>query len=173
MATTSNPAVSWYMNGGDDFSWADVSEIDGGDLLMSFLDDTHGVAAEDYDDERLKGVIKSLEAEIVNVDNGLFEGGQRENHSKACQPSDAGQLHSQDLSKINDLDLTMIDMAGMGMEPYFPTANDGINGWYLEENCKNEMDGVDGDEYCNGVNFEDISYHGYLWPETNGSDLCL
>ncbi|CAH9099106.1 unnamed protein product [Cuscuta epithymum] len=172
MATTSNPAVSWCMNGGDDFSYADFSEIDGGDLLMSFLDDTH-VVAEDYDDERLKGVIKSLEAEIVNVDNGLFEGGQRGKPPKASQPSDAGQLHSQDLSKINDLDLAMMDMTGMEMEPHFPTTNDGINGRYLEQNCRIEMDGVDEEEYCNGVNFQEISYHGYLWPETNVSDFYL
>ncbi|CAH9127012.1 unnamed protein product [Cuscuta epithymum] len=166
MATTL-VSESRCMNGGDEFDGVDFSQIDGcALLLMSLLDDTPGVV-EDFDDERLKGVIQSLEAEIVNVDgNGLFEGGQRRTVSKASQPSDAGQFGGQDFSELNGLDFSWVGMVDIEMEPLFPTQVDGINISDLEQYCEyDQMDGVDEEEYCdNGFKFEEIcSYYDYLW----------
>lgn len=145
------PAESWCMNGYDESGNLDFTQIDGA-LLMSLLDDTQ-VVVEDYDDERLRGVIQSLEAEIT-VDG-----------DKNCQPSDAGQLDGgQDVSEFNGLDLRMMEMVDMEMEPSFP--NDGINYWYHCDD-HHEMDGVD--EYCSRVHFEDINDYGFLWQETNAS----
>ncbi|CAH9096111.1 unnamed protein product [Cuscuta europaea] len=164
MATTF-VSESPCMNGGDEIDKVDFSQIDGCDnLLKSLLDDTPGVA-EKFDDERLKGVIRSLEDEIVNVGgSGLFESGQR--RTIACLPSDAGQLDGQDFPELNGLDLSWMGMVDIEMEPLFPTQVDGINVSDLEQYCEyDQMDGVDEEEYCNnGFKIEDIScYYDYLW----------
>nr|GMD38297.1 TRNA wybutosine-synthesizing protein like [Ipomoea batatas]GME10840.1 TRNA wybutosine-synthesizing protein like [Ipomoea batatas] len=159
MAATMVPSESWCMNGYDDSGNLDFSQVDAA-LLMSLLDDTQA-AVEDYDDERLMGVIQSLEAEIGGVE--------------ACQPSDAGKIDGgQDVvPEFNGLDLRMMEMVDMEiLEPCFPAAqNDGINYWYHCGDDHREMDGVD--EYCSRVHFEDVSDYGFLWQETHASSSSL
>ncbi|KAA8524069.1 hypothetical protein F0562_010500 [Nyssa sinensis] len=138
MASSENWAC---INGKNDFDNFEVKEVDGA-LLMSLLEESQG---EECDDERLKSVIQSLEAEI---DSDMMDGHDSLvepewcSHMEGCQRCRAGQVDSHDCLISHDLDFNWMGMdmnMNMNMDMVMASmANDDMTNWYMDP-CGDEM----------------------------------
>nr|GMC70300.1 TRNA wybutosine-synthesizing protein like [Ipomoea batatas] len=163
-------AENWASFAGDDeFSnnlVHDFSEVDSA-LLMSILDDTpQGVVGEDYDDERLRSVIQSLEAEIhgcTAVDDYDHFFTDTHHHHQSFDDSDNNfkNQHFWESDDLKVMDMEMEMEMEMEIESSFSIPNNEgvvVNSWFVNyPNCENPstiMDGMVEDGY------------GYLWQET-------
>ncbi|OIT20347.1 hypothetical protein A4A49_38645 [Nicotiana attenuata] len=176
------PAENWAcIDGYDDFSNFEVSQIDG-EIVMSLLDDMQSELGDDHDDdERLTSVIRSLEAEIdlgqsrpafTSVVSDLtvrvhgHDSFQDRNYNlEDLQSRDiVAQCQSQDFAESNDLDFSWMEME-IEMASSYPT--DGMNLWYMDTNYGQDHEVDDGiSDYTDTVFFEGNDYHS-LWQELN------
>ncbi|KAL7129276.1 hypothetical protein ABFS83_13G054700 [Erythranthe nasuta] len=106
-----------YVDGQDESEDLELSQINH-NLLMSLLDET---PIEDCDDERLRKVIRSLEAEIDDSDDNCYSFDHHstmwESEVVDCQSSN-DELNGQDRSvPQDDLDLRWMDMETMPTSP--------------------------------------------------------
>ncbi|KAI3457535.1 hypothetical protein Pfo_014198 [Paulownia fortunei] len=158
-------AENWeYMNGHDDSENIEFSQINH-NLLMSLLDETQ---IDDCDDERLKNVIRSLEAEIDSDGHYAFDNATWESDLVDCQSSN-DESNGQDRSMPNDdLDLHWMDMETMPTSP-----SDGMGSWYMDHHGQGMVGGVtefgwvkNYSPLCSVTPVEEQDY-GSLWHETN------
>uniref|UniRef100_A0A5B7CCB0 Uncharacterized protein n=1 Tax=Davidia involucrata TaxID=16924 RepID=A0A5B7CCB0_DAVIN len=142
-------------------SYDELTELDG-DLLMSLLEESQ---VNDGDEERLRRVIQSLEAEIDPImmegHNSLVEP-KLDGFPEDCQFSDASQVDSQDCLTSHDLDINWIDM------------DDDMTNWCMDP-CGGEMDGIiefggigDYSHIFYGVPLEEQEFCS-LWQESHES----
>ncbi|PIN16644.1 hypothetical protein CDL12_10702 [Handroanthus impetiginosus] len=126
----------------DDFNVVEFPNVDDS-LLMSLLEDSH---AEEYgDDERLRFVIQSFEAEILNQESCL----------ETYQPEDYG---------FSDVGFEWIDM-----EMDYKSPNDEISSYFINH-CLSDEIGImselgvmsDYSRVCYGMPMEEENYCG-LW----------
>uniref|UniRef100_A0A5B7ASK9 Uncharacterized protein n=1 Tax=Davidia involucrata TaxID=16924 RepID=A0A5B7ASK9_DAVIN len=160
---SSKPENWACINGNDDFDNFEVTEINGA-LLMSLLEESQG---EECDDERLRSVIQSLEAEI---DSNMMDGHDSLVETEwGSQLSGGGQVDGHDCSTSHDLDFNWMDME---MVPSLP--GDDMTNWYMDP-CGDEMDGIiefggvrDYSHIYYGIPLEENGC-GSLWQETNAT----
>lgn len=180
------PAENWAcIDGCDELSNFEVSQIDG-KIVMSLLDDMQSELGDDHqDDERLTSVIRSLEAEIdlgqsrpafTSVVSELavrvhghdsFQDKQRRNYNLEDLQSwdNFGQCQSQDFAESNDLDFSWMEMEIENMASSYPS--DDMNLWYMDTNYGQDHEVDDGiSDYTDTVFFEGNDYHS-LWQEQN------
>lgn len=166
---------NWASFAGDDEFSNNVvhdyfSEVDSA-LLMSILDDTpQGVIGEDYDDERLRSVIQSLEAEIhgcTAVDDYDHFFSDTHHHHQSFDDSDNNfkNQHFWEPSALDDLKVMDMEMEmEMEIESSFSVPNEGVvvNSWFVDypNNCENRSTIMDG-----MVEYGDDDGYGYLWQE--------
>ncbi|KAA8526708.1 hypothetical protein F0562_009063 [Nyssa sinensis] len=136
MASSSLPENWACINGNGDSDKFEVTEIDSA-ILMSLLEESQG---EECDDERLKSVIRSLEAEIdptmMDGHDSLVELGWGTANMDGCQLSVGGQVDGQDCLTSHDLDFNWMELDTVPSSP-----GDEMTNWYVEP-CGDEMDGV-------------------------------
>ncbi|GFZ05284.1 hypothetical protein Acr_17g0008560 [Actinidia rufa] len=147
----------------DEFEKFEVPEIDGA-LLLSFLEES---LADECDDERLNGVIRSLEAEIdpnIVMDGGDLSMDNIEwgSESEGCQSFDSGLPH------LSDFDFNWVDTE---IAPSSPS--DEMTNWYMEP-----IDGIiefggvgDYSHIYYGVPLEEHAYGSSCGQETYASEI--
>ncbi|MCD9640880.1 hypothetical protein HAX54_026591 [Datura stramonium] len=159
-------AENWTcIDGCDELSNFEVSQIDGGDFVMSLLDNMQG-DDDHHDDDRLTSVIKSLEAEIdrgqscstfdivselivKNRNDNSFDDKQGGNYY-SLQDFQSRDINGQDFAESNNLDFSWMETeTEMEME---------MNFWNIENNY--------GRDYPYTVPFEENDYHSF-WQEQN------
>lgn len=162
-------ADNWEsVDGHNDFIDTENSQIDQS-VLMSLLDESQN---EDCDDERLKNVMRSLEAEITpnSTDCYSFDNLEWEGYPVECQSSSQESINDLEFSKLHDLDFQWMDLE---MDPSSPC--DGMASWYINiDPYEQEMGAVT--EFDGLKNYSEIiSYgtplmeehdYGLLWQET-------
>lgn len=150
----------------DDLEGIEVSEINGA-LLMSLLEESPG---DDNDDEGLKSVMQSLEAEISpiimgNPDLGIkskLVSEEEDNHKLFMMD----QMEGNDCLESLDLNFGWVDIQTAPSSP-----SDDMN-WYMEPSEINEMDAIiefggvsDYSQICYAPPLDEAGY-GSLWEET-------
>ncbi|XP_055823860.1 uncharacterized protein LOC129892318 [Solanum dulcamara] len=154
-----------WIDGCDDLNIFDVSQING-DIVMSLLDDMQDDQLDDSDDdrdndERLTGVIKSLEAKIdqgqsrPTFNNVVSELVARVHGHDSFQDK-------QDFVESNDLDFSWMEMEMISSYP-----SDDMNLWCMDNNYGQDYEVIGGiSNYSDTISFEENDYHS-LWQEQN------
>ncbi|KAK4438999.1 hypothetical protein Salat_0234500 [Sesamum alatum] len=157
--TTATESCFWY-NNSDDIDDTEFLNIDNS-LVMSFLEDSE---VEDGDNERLRTVIQSLEAEIMSQDSclGTYDS---EGYSDDYRSSDLEQLSSCSTSPDRSLDFEWIYV-----ETDYSCLNDEVAGYFngqFTEKIENSMFELGGEVdysqvYSYSMAMEEDEYCG-LW----------
>ncbi|KAI3465947.1 hypothetical protein Pfo_022610, partial [Paulownia fortunei] len=140
----------------DDLNDIEFSNIDSS-LIMSLLEDSQ---VEVGDDERLRSVIQSLEAEIINQDSFLET--NSEGYLEDYQFSDVEQMDSCSTSPDH------IYFEGIDMEVPYCSPTDDMTGYFMGhfadeiENVVEFVGVTDYSQVCYGMAMEEDGYHG-LW----------
>lgn len=144
-------AENWEEMDGHD--WSDNFELSprNHNLLMSLLDETQ-IDDDECDDERLKHVIRSLEAEIDCTSDFAWES----NDVVDCESSIDDESNGRDLSLTrDDLDLHWMDVE---IVPSSPSGD--VDSWYMDH--ANEFGWLK-----NFSCLEADQDYGSLWHQTN------
>ncbi|GFQ05753.1 hypothetical protein PHJA_002719400 [Phtheirospermum japonicum] len=162
-------AENWeYVDGRDGSEGFEFSQINH-NLLMSLLDETQ---IDDCDDEKLKKVIRSLEAEISSDGHYGFDNTMWESDLVDCQSSIDESTGQDDHSmQHDDLDLDH----WMNVETMPTSPSDGMTSWYMDNHGQG-MVGSGVNEFswvhnyapiCSVTPFDQEQDYGSLWHETN------
>lgn len=156
-------AENWeQMDGHDGSENFELSQTNH-NFLMSLFDETQ---IDDCDDERLKNVIRSLEAEISSTGHYTLDNTEWESDLVDCQSSN-DELCGQDPSMTHDnLDLHWMDIEIMPISP-----SGDMGSWYMDHHGQGMMGGgvTEFGWVKNYSPLEAEQDYGSLWHETNAN----